>query len=67
MTVRCFKFQVSNLIRLSGPTVENPAACVDAAGTTVYAYTAGGQMWTEDLPPPKPGFGRQAAHVSATP
>ena len=23
---------------------------VDAAGTTKYAYTAGGQLWTEDGP-----------------
>jgi hypothetical protein len=40
---------------------------VDAVGATVYAYIAAGQLWTEDLPPPKPGFGKQAAHVSATP
>ncbi|MCW5554625.1 MAG: RHS repeat protein [Verrucomicrobiae bacterium] len=26
---------------------------VDAAGTTKYAYTAGGQLWTEDLPAPR--------------
>ena len=33
---------------------------VDAAGTTLYGYAAGGQLWTEDLPS-LPATTRQAA------
>ena len=38
---------------------------VDAAGTSVYAYTAGGQLWTEDLP--SRATARQAARGAVIP